>query len=118
MASVLKVLRNGVEILNNSLITRENLRDVITTETPSAETVIQAVDSLGGSVYVESLLSAGDGNDVYEIFEDDKLTGRATRKIIAAKMTVCLNRAEWMTERFTVKSGTRKGSDKGVIEVA
>jgi hypothetical protein len=118
MASTLKVLKNKMEVFADSLITAEALRDLITTENPGSKTVENAVATLGGFAYVESLLAAGELTDNFEIVEDGKVTGEGTRAILAEKMSVALNAKKWMTIRYTEKTGTRSSADKGKIAVA
>jgi len=100
-----------------TLKTLEVLQAVITTQNPGSKSVSRAVELAGGKAYIELFAKNGKAGDVIEIYENEELTGRGTRAIVAEKMTVCLNAAKWMTEVFTAKAGPRTSKDKGEMEV-
>lgn len=115
MATNFEIRKNG-ETLKVSEKTARVLAGIITTKNPDTVTAKNAVELAGGDAYVQQFAEAGESNDVFEIVENGKLTGKGIRENIARKMGIVLDVARWQTEIFTDKV-EKSARDDGEMEV-
>ncbi len=88
------------------------LAGVVNTANPGAETVKKAVELAGGEGYIAAFAGNGSPEDVLEVVQVGKskgstrtIHGKGTRQVIANRMKLALDAANWQTVIVTTTDG-------------
>lgn len=102
---------NGVDKRANEK-TLKVLAGVVNTSNPGADTVKKAVEVAGGDGYIAAFADNGSPDDVIEVIQLGKskgstrtIHGKGTRQVIANRMRLALDAANWQTVIVTVVDG-------------